>query len=471
MPKALAIACQGHFPPNMNKRILHIAIPSIVSNVTVPLLGLVDTAITGHLGAASYLAAIAIGTSIFSLCYWAFGFLRMGTGGLTAQAFGRHALTDCRTCLRRALTIAGIAGVAIIVLQSVILHVALWLICPSHDVGELAALYFRILVWGAPANLGLSALGGWLLGMQNARVPMTVAIGQNVLNILASSFFVFCLGWKIEGVAAGTLIAQWTGCLAAVFAARRIYVKTLRSEVATDTVPTATDTAASMMEGQPSETVSWGRFFSVGRDIFLRTVCLVSVMFSFTAFAAPYGDITLAVNTILMQFFLFVSYVMDGFAYAGEAIGGSLFGAGDRRGLSALTRSLFAWAIVLSLLFVLGFRAGGTTLLSLLTDNVEVRAAAAIYLPFIIVLPLLSVGAFIYDGIFIGTTSTRGMLLSIAIATLAYFSVALAATPIADLSAGLTPNHALWIAFLLYLALRGIIQHLLMPGILRSCEK
>lgn len=442
----------------MNRNILRIAIPSIVSNVTVPLLGLVDTAITGHLGAASYLAAIAIGTSIFSLCYWAFGFLRMGTGGLTAQAFGRQATTDCRVCLRRALTIAAIAGVAIIALQTVVLRIALWLMTPSADVAQLATLYFRILVWGAPANLGLSALNGWLLGMQNARVPMAVAIGQNVLNIVASCCFVFGLGWKVEGVAAGTLIAQWAGFVVALAAARSIYQK----------LPLETD-AATPSEGAaatPSEAVSWGRFFRVNSDIFLRTTCLVAVMFSFTAFGSKLGEITLAVNAILMQFFLFVSYVMDGFAYAGEAIGGSLFGAGDRNGFVTLTRRLFAWAIVLSLLFSVAFWQGGTAIMALLTDNLAVRSAAVAYIPFMIIIPLISVGAFIYDGLFIGATATRGMLLSIAIATLAYFAIA---TLPADVF-GLPKNHLLWTAFLTYLALRGAVQHIIMPRILKRCR-
>lgn len=454
----------------MNNRILRIAIPSIISNVTVPLLGLVDTAITGHLGAASYLAAIAIGTSVFSLCYWAFGFLRMGTGGLTAQAFGRRSMADCRTCLHRALTIATISGIAIIILQSAILHAALWIITPSPEVGQLAALYFHILVWGAPANLGLSALNGWLLGMQNARAPMAVAIGQNVLNILASCCFVMMLGWKIEGVAAGTLIAQWAGFAAALVAAQKMYRATSLTPVRSDGTATESDSIRHSPTDTPSDAVSWQRFFSVNRDIFLRTACLVAVMFSFTAFAAPYGDITLAVNTILMQFFLFVSYVMDGFAYAGEAIGGSLYGAGDHRGLSALTHRLFAWAIVLAILFVGVFWAGGTTLLALLTDNIEVRLAAANFLIFVIVLPLLSIGAFIYDGLFIGTTSTRGMLLSIGVATAAYFAVALTATRLPVLPAHFSPNHALWTAFLLYLAIRGGVQHLLMPGIIRRCK-
>lgn len=200
----------------LNKEILQIAVPSIVSNVTVPLLGLVDTAITGHLGAASYLAAIAIGTSIFSLCYWAFSFLRMGTGGLTAQAFGRGSWTECRECLRKALTIAVVAGVAIIALQAFIADVALWLMDADGDVDRWARLYFHILVWGAPANLALSAMNGWFIGMQDARSPMLIAVGQNVLNIVVSCTLVMGLGWKVEGVATGTLVAQWAGAAAAL---------------------------------------------------------------------------------------------------------------------------------------------------------------------------------------------------------------------------------------------------------------
>lgn len=447
----------------LDRQILHIAVPSIVSNVTVPLLGLVDTAITGHLGAAAYLAAIAVGTSIFSVCYWVFSFLRMGTGGLTAQAFGRQSWSGCEECLRKALTIAITAGLAIIALQTFIADFALWLMDTRGDVEQYARTYFYVLVWGAPANLALSAMNGWFIGMQDAKSPMIIAVGQNVLNIVVSSFLVIVLGWKVEGVATGTLVAQWAGCIAATYlVAKRIHARNLGTlttfatpeDAASSIAPTAQTSSLPIAEG--GERGSWSRFFSVNRDIFLRTVCLVAVMFSFTAFGSRQGDITLAVNALLMQMFMLVSYIMDGFAYAGEALGGSLMGAGDKNGFELLKRRLFVWGGATALLFCLMFAVGSDGFVWLLTDNETVRESAGPYLWATIVIPLVSLGAFIYDGLFIGTTSTREMLISIFVATVAYFAIALSTTG----------NAWLWVAFLAYLGLRGLVQHALMPRIL-----
>lgn len=430
-----------------DKEILQIAVPSIVSNVTVPLLGLVDTAITGHLGGAVYIAAIAVGTSIFSLCYWIFSFLRMGTGGLTAQAFGRKSWSGCRECLRKSLTIAILVGITIIILQYPIVEAAMLLMDSTADVEHFARVYFKILVWGAPANLALSAMNGWFIGMQDAKSPMVVAVGQNILNIAVSTALVFGLGWKVEGVATGTLIAQWAGFVAAAAFVVSHY-KRHKSE---------TECTVSI-EASDYSTLSWAQFFSVNKDIFLRTVCLVAVMFSFTAFGARQGDTTLAVNALLMQLFLLVSYIMDGFAYAGEALGRKLLGAQDEKSFQALTKRLFLWGGGGAVLFTLFFCFCGNVLVALLTDNPEVRSAAAQYLWATQLIPLISIGAFIYDGLFIGTTSTREMLVSIAIATTAYFAIAL-------LTSG---NHCLWMAFLTYLGLRGGVQHLQMPKIINK---
>lgn len=432
----------------LDRQILHIAVPSIVSNVTVPLLGLVDTAITGHLGAAAYLAAIAVGTSIFSVCYWVFSFLRMGTGGLTAQAFGRQSWSGCRDCLRKALIIAITAGLAIIALQTFIADFALWLMDTRGDVEQYARTYFYVLVWGAPANLALSAMNGWFIGMQDAKSPMVIAVGQNVLNIVVSSFLVIVLGWKVEGVATGTLVAQWAGCLAAcIFVVR--HVRKQKAEIISDSEKTTTALVENIAE------ISWRKFFSVNKDIFLRTLCLVAVMFSFTAFGSRQGDIMLAVNALLMQMFLLVSYVMDGFAYAGEALGGSYMGANDADGFSRLVNRLFVWGGAMSLLFSVLFVVAGDGIVWVLTDNEAVREGAKPYLWATIIIPLVSIGAFIYDGLFIGTTSTQEMLISIAIATAAYFAIALTTSS----------NAWLWAAFLVYLALRGAVQHLLMGKI------
>lgn len=448
----------------------------------MPLLGLVDTAITGHLGAASYIAAIAVGTSIFSLCYWVFSFLRMGTGGLTAQAFGRSSWRDCRECLRKSLIIAVIAGVSIIALQMIIADAALWLMDTTSEVEHWARVYFHVLVWGAPANLALSAFNGWLIGMQDAKSPMFIAVGQNVLNVVLSSALVFGLGWKVEGVATGTLIAQWSGFAAACyFVAKKlkesqVSLKKPKNGEAPEALknpeepemPEALDYLETRERQGPQahvhSTISWGRFFSVNRDIFLRTLCLIAVMFSFTAFGARQGDIALAVNALLMQMFMLVSYVMDGFAYAGEALGGSLLGARCAADFRALTRRLFVWGGAMALLFFFLFFFGGDAIVSILTDNAEVRTAASTFLWAAWLIPFISLAAFIYDGLFIGTTSTREMLISIAIATLLYFVVALSAETLAQCS--FRRNDWLWGAFLLYLGARGGVQHLMMDKVI-----
>lgn len=430
----------------MHRRILSIAIPSIVSNITVPLLGLADTAITGHLGSATYMAAIAIGTSVFSTCYWIFSFLRMATGGLTAQRYGANDWSGARLCLKRAMVVAMAVSAAIIVLQIPLATAAMGMMDASGEVRQQALTYFKILVWGAPASLGLFALNGWFIGLQDARSPMLVALVQNLLNVALSAYLVFGLGWRIEGVASGTLAAQWAGFALAAALARRLY-RNLQGKT----------------DGGHLETISWGRYFSVGRDIFLRTLCLVSVMFSFTIFGSRMGDTILAANAILMQFFLFVSYFMDGFAYAGEALGGRYMGSGDRKSFATLHRGLFVWGTGVALLFTLFFALGGKASVHLLTNVGSVRDAATHLLPFAMAVPIVSTATFIYDGLFIGITATRAMFLSTAIGTLGYFAVA--GTALAQHAAH--PELWLWAAFLLYLALRGGTQAIILPKILR----
>ena len=430
----------------VHRRILSIAIPSIISNITVPLLGLADTAITGHLGSAAYMAAIAIGTSVFSTCYWIFSFLRMATGGLTAQRYGAADWSGARLCLKRAMVVALAVSTVIILLQQPLATLALNLMDASGEVRALALLYFRILVWGAPASLALFALNGWFIGMQDARSPMWVALTQNVLNVALSAWLVFGAGWRIEGVATGTLAAQWTGfALAAILALRRYRKLRMQSD------------------GGRLERVTWRRYFSVGRDIFLRTLCLVSVMFSFTVFGARMGDTVLAANAILMQFFLFVSYFMDGFAYAGEALGGRFLGSGNRGAFASLHRALFVWGIAMAAVFTLYFAFAGEWTVCLLTNVGAVRQAAFRLLPVAMAVPFVSIATFIYDGLFIGITATRDMFLSTAAGTLGYFALTALGTHLPLMG----PECWLWAAFLLYLALRGGVQACLLPAIVR----
>lgn len=416
----------------MNKQILHIALPSIISNITVPLLALVDTTIVGHLGSASYIAAIALGGMIFNMIYWLFNFLRMGTGGLTAQAYGANQHQATSYILLRSLTIAGGIALTLLLLQRPIFQVTFHFVTATAEVRSLASIYFNILIWGAPAMLALYSFTGWFLGMQNARIPMCIAITQNVVNIAVSTLLVFGYHLKIEGVALGTLISQYTALLLAViFCLTKFDVKQhfeLKAILDINTLK---------------------RFFQVNRDIFLRTLCLIAVTTYFTSAGSTQGELTLAANTLLMQFFIIFSYFMDGFAYAGEALGGRYFGAHDRLNFQRVTRCLFAWGGALSVLFFFIYFLSGTSLLHLLTDDSQVINRAQQYLPIIYFIPLISFAAFLFDGLYIGTTATRYMLISMFCASAAFFVLINVCT---------LSNTLLWLAFLVYLGGRGLMQ-------------
>ena len=416
----------------MNKQILHIALPSIISNITVPLLALVDTTIVGHLGSASYIAAIALGGMIFNMIYWLFNFLRMGTGGLTAQAYGASQHQATSYILLRSLTIAGGIALTLLLLQRPIFQVTFHFVTATAEVRSLASIYFNILIWGAPAMLALYSFTGWFLGMQNARIPMCIAITQNVVNIAVSTLLVFGCHLKIEGVALGTLISQYTALLLAViFCLTKFDVKQhfeLKAILDINTLK---------------------RFFQVNRDIFLRTLCLIAVTTYFTSAGSTQGELTLAANTLLMQFFIIFSYFMDGFAYAGEALGGRYFGAHDRLNFQRMTRCLFAWGGALSVLFFFIYFLSGTSLLHLLTDDSQVINRAQQYLPIVYFIPLISFAAFLFDGLYIGTTATRYMLISMFCASAAFFVLINVCT---------LSNTLLWLAFLVYLGGRGLMQ-------------
>lgn len=416
----------------MNKQILHIALPSIISNITVPLLALVDTTIVGHLGSASYIAAIALGGMIFNMIYWLFNFLRMGTGGLTAQAYGASQHQATSYILLRSLTIAGGIALTLLLLQRPIFQVTFHFVTATTEIRSLASIYFNILIWGAPAMLALYSFTGWFLGMQNARIPMCIAITQNVVNIAVSTLLVFGCHLKIEGVALGTLISQYTALLLAViFCLTKFDVKQhfeLKAILDINTLK---------------------RFFQINRDIFLRTLCLIAVTTYFTSAGSTQGELTLAANTLLMQFFIIFSYFMDGFAYAGEALGGRYFGAHDRLNFQRVTRCLFAWGGALSVLFFFIYFLSGTSLLHLLTNDSQVINRAQQYLPIIYFIPLISFAAFLFDGLYIGTTATRYMLISMFCASAAFFVLINVCT---------LSNTLLWLAFLVYLGGRGLMQ-------------
>lgn len=432
----------------MNKRILGLAVPSIISNITVPLLGLVDVSIVGHLGSATYIGAIAVGGMLFSMIYWIFGFLRMGTSGLTAQAYGRRDLAEVILSFVRSVGIAFGLGLLLILLQYPILKVAFMLIDTTPAIKELASLYFRICIWGAPAVLGLYSFAGWFVGMQNSRFPMYIAITQNVVNIAASLFFVFVWNRGVAGVAMGTLVAQYAGLLMASLLwygyYRRLWPK-LNWKMLTD------------YEAMRS-------FFILNRDIFFRTLCLVAVTTYFTSRGAEQGDVILAVNTLLMQLFTLYSYIMDGFAYAGEALTGRYVGAHNRADLERMIRALFAWGIGLALTFTLLYGIGGSSFLGLLTNEREVLNASSDYFYWVLAIPLAGMAAFLWDGIYIGATASRQMLYSMLVASASFFILQ-------GLLQQQMGNHALWMAFIVYLFLRGLVQTGLARKILLKSER
>ncbi|MBO7591940.1 MAG: MATE family efflux transporter [Bacteroidaceae bacterium] len=418
-----------------DRQILHIALPSIVSNITVPLLGLVDVAITGHLGAAAYIGAIAVGGMLFNIIYWMFAFLRMGTSGMTAQALGARNMTEVVAVMQRALLMAVVISVVMLCLQVPIREGALMIIHPSAEVMAFTCTYFNICIWGAPAALMLFVLTGWFVGMQNSRAPMAVAVIQNVANILLSFVLVYGFGLKIEGVALGTVLAQYIGLVSAFFLLFPYFLKIKKYYR-----PQAALARAALT-----------KFFSLNKDIFLRTCCLILVHFFFIAAGAKQGDTELAVNTMLMQLFTLYSYIMDGFAFAGEAMVGKAIGGCMRRIYDDTVRRLFRWGWGVAALFTLAYLLLGNPFLALLTNDATVLDAAQVYQPWTLLFPLCGIAAFIWDGIYIGATATKGMLISMASGMVMFFLLYFTLVPIWG-------NHGLWFAFVIYLATRGIIQ-------------
>ena len=421
----------------MNRRILHLAIPSIVSNITVPLLGLVDVTIVGHLGATAYIGAIAVGGLLFNILYWNFGFLRMGTSGLTSQAYGRKDKDAEMRILVQAVSVGLFSALAMLILQYPIERLAFRLLDTSAEVEQYAVTYFRICIWGAPAVLAQYGFTGWFIGMQNSRYPMYIAIVMNVINIVCSSCFVFLFGMKVEGVALGTVVAQYSGVMMALGLWFYNY-KELRGRMT--------------FKGS-LRLIAMRRFFTVNRDIFLRTLCLIGVTTFFTSTGARQGDVILAVNTLLMQLFTLFSYIMDGFAYAGEALSGRYVGACNLVQLKRAVRALFGWGVGLSLVFTLLYGIGGENFLGLLTNDKIVIETAGHYFYWVLAIPLAGFAAFLWDGILIGATATRFMLWSMLVASGSFFVIYYCFS-------GATNNHMLWLAFLVYLALRGGMQTL-----------
>jgi MATE family multidrug resistance protein len=441
----------------MNKRILGLALPNIITNITVPLLGMVDMAIVGTLSVA-HLGAIAIGTQIFNLIYWNFGFLRMGTSGFTAQAYGANDMREAVRIFVRAITIALAVALLLIVLQWSLSRLSLLIfqVSDGPEVLQLALSYFFVRIWAAPATLGLYAVKGWFIGMQNAKLPMWIAIFLNIVNIACSLLFVLVLHWDIWGVALGTVIAQYSGLAVGIFFIVKKYDWVFAQYGAT---------AKAVL----TESLHWNemrRFFKVNGDIFLRTVCLATVFTFITAASGHISKEVLAIDALLMQFFTLFSYIMDGFAYAGESLVGRYIGARDSRSLRLSVRLLLLWGLALTVVFTLLYAVGGTGFLRIFSRAPSIILGAKTYMFWTLVIPVCGFAAFLFDGIFVGATASRAMRNCMFVATMAFFAIYFLGTRLLIGDTTVTPqiqilwNNILWTAFMAYLALRGILQAL-----------
>ena len=390
----------------MNRTVLKLAIPSIFANITVPLVGMADTAIAGRLGDASVLGGIAIASMLFDLLYWNMGFLRMGTGGMVAQAYGREDFKDAMNTY--ALGMATALGFAFlfILLQWVYVDVAFSFIQCSPQVEELARDYFYIRIWAAPATLTLNVFKGFFIGMQNAVSPMAVDVTVNLTNIAASIFFAFYAGLGFPGIAWGTLVAQYTGLVLAIILMVVQYRKYFH----------LMDIRQSVRPGNVK------RFFMLNADLFMRSLSFLFIYAGLTSLAARYGDVDLAVSSIMMKLMLLYSYFVDGFAYAGEALSGRYIGARDQSSLRRAVKVIFIWCGCIGVLSTFGYWIGGEWLFMLMATDPQVIAESARFLPWLLVMPLVSCAAFTWDGVFIGATATRPIRNSMFCAVAAFFA-------------------------------------------------
>lgn len=422
----------------MHRQVLALALPMVLSNITVPLLGLVDAAVIGHLEHAWYLGGVALGSTVISVAFWLLGFLRMSTTGLTAQALGREDTEQLARVLLQGLMMAWLFAAGVLLLHQPLAEPIFSLSSASDEVKHYAGQYFSLRIWSAPAALANYVLLGWLLGMQNGRAPMWMVITTNLANILLDLLFVVGLGWKVEGAALASVIADYTGLVTGLLFVWRSWRHRRIPPVMT------------LLLGEQSG--RWldglGRFIRLNKDIFLRSLCLQAA-FSFMTFrAAGYGDDIVAANAVLMSFLMMISYGMDGFAYSIEAMVGKAVGAEDRQQLVSAVSASFFWSLLICLVLSLLFALFGQQLIGLITDISQVRETAGRYLWWLVAMPLCSMWCFLLDGIFIGATKGREMRNSMFVATLTYFAVYFLLQFLG--------NHALWAAMLSFMLMRGV---------------
>ena len=432
---------------NLNKEILRLSLPAIVSNITVPLLGFCDTGISGHLGSELFLAAIAVGTVMLNVVFWLFGFLRSGTTGLSAIAFGEKNDKESMKVLYRGLFISFFAGILLVASQKPLFYLLSKLAGCDSDIENFVRSYFYIRIWGCPASLATMAINGWFIGMQTTFYPMQISIGTNLLNIFVSFLFVFTLGYGFEGVATGTLIADWTGmmgaaaCVAWFRKGKPCFFK-----------------IKDLLHGELR------KYFSVNGNLFLRSFFIICVTMGVTAAGAQLGNLTLAANVIIMQLFQFFSFFMDGFAFSGEALSGRYLGASDFSMLKKTVKRLLHWTFGMGLLFSLLYSFGAVPVASLLTDTSQVVNKVSDLLPLVAIIPIVSCWAFIFDGFYVGITFTGRMMLSTFCATVSFFIIVFLLPGFCKYSLISFGDKFIWIGFLTYLGVRGLILGSLWPS-------
>lgn len=445
----------------INKDILKLAVPSILANITVPLVGMADIAIAGHLeaDAATLIGGIAIGSMLFDLLYWNFGFLRVGTGGLAAQAYGSGDRRECARILTRGLGISLAIALLLIAIQWVFVKAAFLVVECTPEVQDLASQYFFIRIWAAPATLSLMALKGWFIGMQDSVSAMIADITVNGVNITASLLLALGLTVKditvipaigFPGIAAGTVTAQWTGLLTALALLLFKYRKSTMSQLRKADIK-------ALFRG-----IETRRFFVMNADLFVRSLCFIAIYIGFTVISARYGDTLLAVSSILMKLLMIFSYFTDGFAYAGEALTGRFIGAKDGDNLRLTVKWTFVWSMGLALLFMLVYQFAGDALLRVMTSDQTVIDAAGDYMPWLLLMPLVGCAAFTWDGIYIGATASRQMRNSMLWAVVAFavvWAAGIAVLTMQNLATDIynkTAMHILMAAYFAHLLVRTI---------------
>jgi MATE family multidrug resistance protein len=430
-----------------HRRVWRLAGPIIVSNLSVPLVGAVDTAVVGHLPDPAYIGAVALGAVIFSFVFWSFGFLRMGTTGFVAQAFGAGDAIEVRTSLLRALLLGLALALGLILLQAPIGWLAFVLLDSGARLEALGQEYFTIRIWGAPATLANYAILGALIGLQRTGTALVLQLVLNGCNLLLDLLFVIGLGWNVAGVALASVLGESLAALVGLVLLHRL----LRPAAGEQRCYPLLDAARLRA------------LFRVNGDIFIRTLCLSGAYYYFTLQGATLGTLTLAANAVLMHFQHFLAHGLDGFAHATEALAGSAYGARCRAAFRAAVRACTLWALLVALLYSLIYTLAGPGLIALLTGIDSVRGEALAYLPWLLVSPLISVWSFQLDGIFIGTTRTtemrNGMLIALAVFL-----------PLVWLLPPLLGNHGLWMALMLFMVARTLTLVVWYPRIERSLE-